>query len=433
VVISRSHAPVRGNQKKLATTSTKKMNHLIYNTYLKLFFWFGCSLIISIATFNWLIDPFDVYRIIKIAGLNSEKTQIEITGKIDIKARCLLEGNYNVAILGTSRSNRAINPRHEVFVQMGKAYNTSLAGSRWAETEQVINFIVKNKKNIKTLVISLDFLMFTDFSTDVNVHFEQSLFSQSYSFLNKIQPLFSLDETYYSVKTLMDNYQGIQTEYKNSCQKQGFPDRESVLPHRTMFIQLLTRYFKSPQVYMGYCVRQQDKVENFKNTLKTIRKQNILVKFFISPIHAWQQEMLIIIGVYPMFEQWKRDLTMILAQDAAQHPDKPAYPLWDFTGYNRITTETIPILPRQKMQWYWESSHFKKELGNLVLDKLFNYQSQRTVPTDFGILINSQNIEAHLQKLREQQQRYHQTHPQDIAQIEALAAQTMQKVDSRCP
>ncbi len=51
------------------------------------------------------------------------------------------------------------------------------------------------------------------------------------------------------------------------------------------------------------------------------------------------------------------------------------------------------------MQWYWESSHFKKEVGDLVLDKLFDYQALgRVIPDDFGILINRNNIEAHLQK-----------------------------------
>ncbi len=51
------------------------------------------------------------------------------------------------------------------------------------------------------------------------------------------------------------------------------------------------------------------------------------------------------------------------------------------------------------MQWYWESSHFKKEVGDLVLDKLFDYQAPgRVIADDFGILINRNNIEAHLQK-----------------------------------
>ncbi|MFC1932391.1 hypothetical protein ACFLXU_02005 [Chloroflexota bacterium] len=51
------------------------------------------------------------------------------------------------------------------------------------------------------------------------------------------------------------------------------------------------------------------------------------------------------------------------------------------------------------MQWYWDSSHYKKELGDLMLDKIFNYhESGRIVPDNFGVLITSDNIERHLEK-----------------------------------
>ena len=74
------------------------------------------------------------------------------------------------------------------------------------------------------------------------------------------------------------------------------------------------------------------------------------------------------------------------------------------------------------MRWYWESSHFKKELGDLVLDRLFNYHEPgRNVPEDFGVPITAENIEVHLAQLREQQKRYSETHPQEVAEVEYLA------------
>ena len=74
------------------------------------------------------------------------------------------------------------------------------------------------------------------------------------------------------------------------------------------------------------------------------------------------------------------------------------------------------------MQWYWESSHFKKELGDLVLDRIFAYHEPgRIVPEDFGVQITTANIEAHLAWIREQQKRYHETHPQEVSEVEYLA------------
>jgi len=101
-----------------------------------------------------------------------------------------------------------------------------------------------------------------------------------------------------------------------------------------------------------------------------------------------------------------------------------AYPLWDFSGYNSLTTEDVPPDgdSETQMKWYWESSHYKKELGDLVLDRIFDYHhSRRIVPDDFGILLTSENITAHLCRIRDKQREYHKLHPGDVAEIEELA------------
>ena len=57
-----------------------------------------------------------------------------------------------------------------------------------------------------------------------------------------------------------------------------------------------------------------------------------------------------------------------------------------------------------------------------MLDKIFNYhESGRVVPDNFGVLITSDNIERHLEKIRTDRQHYRDTHPDDIAEIEELA------------
>jgi hypothetical protein len=126
-------------------------------------------------------------------------------------------------------------------------------------------------------------------------------------------------------------------------------------------------------------------------------------------------------------ERWKRDLVNLLAADAARHPQEKPIPLWDFTGYNSLTTEEVPSAEEEgkPMRWYWESSHFKKELGDLVLDRMFDHhEPSRTIPDDFGVLLTTKNIEAHLARIRAERQRYHETHRQEIAEVEYLALAT---------
>jgi hypothetical protein len=142
---------------------------------------------------------------------------------------------------------------------------------------------------------------------------------------------------------------------------------------------------------------------------------------YIQPNHAYLLETFKIKGLWPTMDQWKRELVNILAEDAAAHPKEKPFPLWDFSGYNTITTEAIPQSgdTTTKMKWYWEGSHYKKELGDQILDRIFNYQSaMRKVPQDFGILLTPDNLETHLANIRQKQQVYTQTHPGEIAEIE---------------
>ena len=62
----------------------------------------------------------------------------------------------------------------------------------------------------------------------------------------------------------------------------------------------------------------------------------------------------------------------------------------------------VPSKPEIAMQYYWESSHYKKELGDIVLDRLLDISPYK----DFGIELNSQNIDNHIQKLRDDREKY---------------------------
>jgi hypothetical protein len=111
-------------------------------------------------------------------------------------------------------------------------------------------------------------------------------------------------------------------------------------------------------------------------------------------------------------------------EEEALRAGESSFPLWDFSVYNQFTTEPIPKTgdTETAMQWYWDSSHYKKELGDIMLDKIFHYhESGRIVPDNFGILLTSENIDDHLQKIRADRQHYRDTHPDDIAEIEELA------------
>jgi tetratricopeptide (TPR) repeat protein len=101
-----------------------------------------------------------------------------------------------------------------------------------------------------------------------------------------------------------------------------------------------------------------------------------------------------------------------LADEAATSNSSP-FPLWDFSGINTVTTEFVPPQQdRTEMKWWWEPSHYRSSAGNFILDRILAYSDPvRKDPDDFGVALNSQNIEAWTMKTRDGVRDYVRTAP----------------------
>ena len=163
-------------------------------------------------------------------------------------------------------------------------------------------------------------------------------------------------------------------------------------------------------------------LDYIKRIVAFCRAERIDLRIFIAPEHAHQLEITFAIGEWANLENAKRAVVKVLAEDSAQHPDAPPIPLWDFSGYSSVTTEVLPKPgSRAEMGFYWDSSHFKDVVGDLVLDRLFGpSHPRRTVPSDFGILLTPATVEPALARLRADQLAYRRSHPQDVAWIRSL-------------
>src|SRR5262249_12981867 len=152
------------------------------------------------------------------------------------------------------------------------------------------------------------------------------------------------------------------------------------------------------------------------------REQHIDLRIFISPAHAHQLEIVAALGGWPRLERGKTDLTAILARDEIEHPGQQPIPLYDFSGYSSVTTERVPGPTEQReMEFYWDSSHFKDEVGDWVLSRIFGVAgASGDGPADFGVRLTSANIADVLQHDRDAQQTYRRTHADDVATINAL-------------
>ena len=129
-------------------------------------------------------------------------------------------------------------------------------------------------------------------------------------------------------------------------------------------------------------------------------------------------------GAWPVFESWKRELVAVLASDRARYPGAVEFVLWDFSGYNSITTEKVPPQGSTlETKWYWESSHCKPSVSPLMALRAFGNGDMAAGQADFGVRLWPDNLEDHLRSFAAKRQAYRQARPEEMADIQRLFEQ----------
>lgn len=407
----------------------------LYNLYLKTY---SISLIVglfSFSIFNFLVDYQRVFRVTEIPGFNQKKPFADnwpywLESLRRKKAREIEEGDYDTIILGSSRVMAGLDPRHPAFGNRS-VYNAGLQLSNMYENYQVFKF-AREHLNLQQIVLELSLSDFSDQRTEV-FDFNRSKFAGPKHLPLQIIETLSWENLEYSLKTIKFNMAGKNIVLDPYKFIQGFRVRTDKynLNHRKRFNQYALG-FLGEDGYPGFQY-SQDKLKLFRKLVRECQDNNIKLYLFISPVHARQIELMRVSGIFPVFEQWKRDLVNILAEEKLNPQNSGnSLVLWDFSGYNSITSEAIPAAnDRTQMKWYLESSHYKKELGDMVLDRVLNYpKTPKHFSQDFGIIINSNNIESHLQTIRNERARYYQKYPQEIQEVNHLFQEALQKPQS---
>ena len=107
------------------------------------------------------------------------------------------------------------------------------------------------------------------------------------------------------------------------------------------------------------------------------------MRLFIHPIQASLQQIIKYSDLWPAFEAWKRDLVRIITDQNLNKSQKVKF--WDFSGYNSFTNEeqTPSEALTRTMKSYYEALHYSKKLGELILDRIYDYKdTSRVIPDD---------------------------------------------------
>lgn len=395
----------------------------------------------SAVALNVAVDPYGMYRISDIAGFNSHKPAIYNRVRVS-KAYDVRRIRPRTIILGTSRTHLGIRPSHRAWPTDGlPVYNLAFDG---ATTKEMYYYLrhAQAVQPLRRVLLGLDTYHLTnapgttrpDFDAQLLLQ-DRSIGSRAWTLLGDIKLLVSYDTISESIATIRAQAQAPPEWFARDGQRLGKVffhqpwEHFQTLGPRGYFDEIDKQEvgykleWRIPQKSMHNARPNPDSQADpitslgyIQQIIEFCRDHNIELVVYITPSHAHQLEIAAATGEWPVIENGKRALVQLLEDDAKKHRDSPAFRLYDFSGYSTITTEDLPPPgSRVEMRYYWESSHFKENVGDMVLNRIF---STGEVPRDFGIRLDSGTIDAALLATRAQQKTYETLHPDDIARIQ---------------
>lgn len=418
-------------------------------TYIRTIAIFVVVLLGLAMSFNRLVDPFRLFDGPEIEGYNAVKPEMDNRCRLS-KAWQIYNRKPNGLALGSSRTDYGISPTHPGW-SAKNAYNAALPGGgiyevlRYFQHAQAI-------QPLKQIVVGLDFFMFNahwNLSSDFD---ENRLLAKSdgssnggFKHLERLETLASIDTLLSSYNTLTSQKSLSFKEPPHQLNGQRHPTvRENYVPeaggHRALFIDdeqahMKRRWLVPPERKYAFEVPKtgvSSLNDHFRNLLRFAHEHDVDLRLFISPSHAFLWESMDSMGLWDEWEIWKREMVRINEEEATTAGKAP-FLLWDFSGYNQYTTEEVPPEGDKdtKMRWYWEGSHYKSALGDIVLNRIFGIMAPGTEsPDDFGILLDGKTVDAHLEAIRQAQKGYRQTHQSDYKRIHDFAVEELKILQS---
>lgn len=409
----------------------------------------------AVGLFNAVVDPLGMFNLADLPALNRYKpavyTRVRIAKAYEVR-RAAPAG----VILGTSRTHLGLRPSHEGWdPAAAPRYNLGFDG---ATTKEMYLYLrhARSITPLKQVVLGLDTWQLTDAPAGTRPGFDADVLyadpgpgSRLRVALADLRLLISIDTIRLSVQTLQAQEWAEQQWFAPDGQRLG-----------EVFFRRPGEMFQdqSPRAYFDYYDRQEiswqlepagkpggaplpyakapaanepGSLYYVEQIIRFCREHHIDLRIFTTPSHARNLEISVLAGSWTRLEAGKRRLVEILEKDAAAHPGLPAIPFHDFADYSSITTEPLPSgAGKAEMRNYWDSSHFRESVGDLVLDRLFGVSLPgRNPPPDFGVRVTASNVEAHLAGVRQRQAAYRASRGADVEALTALSVQAGRGTD----
>jgi hypothetical protein len=358
------------------------------------------SLFLTIS-FNWLIDPYGAFPFSpSLKKVNEIKVAQDVQQRLH-KAFEIARLKPDAIFLGSSRVMCGLDPHDLKNDDYQGVYNAGFSGASSEEIYHYFEHALYHQPQLKLVVIGLDFFTFSvrnKLKTDFSFNYLQDK-TLKISYLYSL--LVSKTSLWNSIKTWKANR--TEPSLLPPFLATGLSHPELAAGPQNPLIAKGDVEFARCALYEHYSDYHLDEgnIQAFQKLVETCQQKNIALKVFFCPPKAVYWEMIYRKGLWPVFETLKRKLCA-------------SYPIWDFSGFNEVTTEKLEGAPL-----YYECSHFRPYVGHLILSRLFDSNGQAD---RFGYLLTPDTVEEVLVRIRAERLDWLEQKPAILTQLDRVIA-----------
>ncbi len=361
---------------------------------------------LAVVIFVLIVDPYRQYGIVQYRGFNIIKPTLE-RYQNEIKLSQVKRLKPDVLILGNSRAEIGFDPDALVFNQKGlSAYNLSIPGIGIKTVYQQLLYLTKNGINPGLIFLGLDFLDFIDLPSqqEVNASIDPSQYLIDQQ--RKIESWFWRFDSMFSLASVRDAFRTLAIQNNEEAAIITFHGFNPLNEYKP--IVRAEGYYKlfqqrAQENVRTYLKKAQGSVSPMSlNYLQAIfnlvEENNSKIILVIYPYHAQILALFEVTNLWPLFNQWK---SLVVNELIDMNQYSTQIELYDYSGYSLYHCERIPPIGDllSITQWYWEAGHFKKELGDIILEEILRsnetilskVMSMNHSQTSFGIRLLDQN------------------------------------------
>ncbi len=355
---------------------------------------------LGVGLFNLVVDPYGIFRIVDIERFNHVKPYPDHDLET-IKAYALRRVRPTALILGNSRAEIGFDPEYPAWRAAGYSpvYNAAIPGADLGAGWRLLKTSAGEAKP-KFVLLGVDFF---DFPILPEPKPEESPSGAGDA---RGDLLWSMRGTL-TMQTLLDSATTLRRQFQaNPAQltELGFNplleyrDIARVEGYWPLFRQRAEENAKNhgrkPRNLFLSGTGTSPHFDAVRSVVRWARDSDVELTMVIYPYHVQLLLLIRELGLWPLYEEWKKEMTQIVDTEASASNHR--IELIDFGVVSAYSVEAIP--PKgdktSATRWYWEAGHFKKELGDLILAQCLGQKASSS--PFFGVPLSRRNIADHL-------------------------------------